>query len=146
MTHQELRDAVSRHIEEYRDAYNETGDERYRAVKNELLHVLGLIDAVDGKPGKFVGKDKMTLEELAQELSKIFKFRYLTVTDDFPLPTIMMWGEEVEYDGRGWNIVKPKSYYGSFNVSALCIVLDLSEYKGEDSEIDFSKCIVEVEE
>ncbi len=144
MTIEKLRNAVCRYIDENREAYNETGDECYRAVKEELLHILGLIDSVDSEP---VGNpDKLTLTELARELRKIFRFRYLTASEDWPLPTIIMWGGKVEYDGRGWNMIEPKSYYGSFNVSALCTKLDLSEYKDENGNIDYSKCIVEVEE
>ena len=76
MTLEELRNAVCRYIDENREAYNETGDECYRAVKEELLHILGLIDSVDHEP---VGNsDKMTLTELARELRKIFRFKYLT--------------------------------------------------------------------
>ena len=87
----------------------------------------------------------ITLTELAKELRKLFRFKYLTVSEDWPLPTIIMWGGKVEYDGRGWNMIAPKSYYGSFNVSALCSNLDLSEYTDENGNIDYSKCIVEVE-
>ena len=88
----------------------------------------------------------MTLKELAHGLRKIFRFKYLTASEDWPLPTIILWGGKVEYDGRGWNMIAPKSYYGSFNVSALCTKLDLSEYRDENGTIDYSKCIVEVEE
>lgn len=168
MTHQELRDAVSRHIEEYRDAYNETGDERYRAVKEELLHVLGLIDAVDGKP---VGKDKLTLTELAHELRKILpRTRYVTVGDN---PKASIVGDKIvsifyERDGRKpkpeynkdsmqpntWGVKHPKiEVYGKpFYVPGIyqfyvheVATLDLSEYADENGEIDYSRCIVEVE-
>ena len=105
---------------------------------DEALSILEKVDV--GKP------DKLTLTELAHELRKIFRFKYLTASEDWPLPTIIMWGGKVEYDGRGWNMIKPKSYYGSFNVSSLCTKLDLSEYADADGNIDYSKCIVEVEE
>ena len=72
MTLEELRNAVCRHIDENRDAYNETGDECYRAVKEELLHILGLIDTVDHEPA---GKGKMTLKEFMDFLRKLFHFR-----------------------------------------------------------------------
>lgn len=110
--------------------------------EDALCRATEILDEVDTEP---VGKsDKMTLTELAQELRKIFKFRYLTVSEDWPLPTIIMWGGKVEYDGRGWNMIEPKSYYGSFNVSSLCTKLDLSEYADENGVIDYSRCIVEV--
>lgn len=140
MTLEELRNAVCRYIDENREAYNETGDECYRAVKEELLHILGLIDSVDHEP---VGNsDKMTLTELAHELRKLVRFKYLTVTDDWPMPTVMMWSKKPEY-GRGWNIVFSSSYLGSFNCWAVRNI-DLSEYKDADGNIDYSKCIVEV--
>ena len=150
MTHQELRDAVSRHIDEYRDAYNETGDERYRAVKNELLHVLGLIDAVDGKP---VGNpDKMTPEELAHELRKIFKFRYLTVEKVLARThkTITLWvGNKPPFYSdkvHEWFALMSSGLAVAFTFEPrfLNSYLDLSEYKDENGDIDYSKCIVEV--
>lgn len=85
----------------------------------------------------------MTLTELAHELRKLFEFKYLTVTDDWPMPTVMMWSEKPEYD-RGWSIVFSNSYLGSFNCWAVRNI-DLSEYKDADGNIDYSKCIVEVE-
>ena len=145
MTRQELRDAVSRHIEEYRDAYNETGDERYRAVKEELLHVLGLIDAVDGKP---VGKDKMTLKELARELRKLFEFKYLTCDGCGDQRDYCIWLDKPEYTRDGWIVYTISSVVNSlllFESYKLAIQLDLSEYKDADGNIDYSKCIVEVE-
>lgn len=143
MTHQELRDAVSKHIDEYRDAYNETGDERYRAVKNELLHVLGLIDAVDGKP---VGKDKLTLEELAQELRKIFIFKYLIAHKSGVELFIVMYVTRPEFitQYKIWDRGKPAAPCPIAASEDLRCDIDLSEYKDENGEIDYSKCIVEV--
>lgn len=86
----------------------------------------------------------MTLEELARELRKLVRFKYLTVTDDWPMPTVMMWSKKPEYD-RGWNIVFSSSYLGSFNCWAVVRNIDLSEYKDENGDINYSKCIVEVE-
>ena len=168
MTLEELRNAVCRHIDENRDAYNETGDECYRAVKEELLHILGLIDTVDHEP---VGKDKMTLEELARELRKILpRTRYVTVGNN---PEASIVGDKVvsifyERDGRKskpeynknsmrpntWGLKHPKlKVYGEpfyapgfyqFYVKEIAD-LDLSEYADEDGNVDYSKCIVEVE-
>lgn len=103
--------------------------------------VLEILDEIDTEP---VGNpDKLTLTELAQELRKIFNSKYLTVADDWPMPTVMMWSKKPEYD-RGWNIVFSNSYLGSFNCWAVRNI-DLSEYKDADGNIDYSRCIVEVE-
>ena len=144
MTLEELRNAVCRYIDENREAYNETGDECYRAVKEELLHILGLIDSVEhepiGNPDKmnldnvirnlesdeavcrshgeddyFKGMadgyklsidalkwlsgtpDKLTLTELARELRKIFRFKYLTVSPY--REEVLLWWDKPESDG-----------------------------------------------
>ena len=90
--------------------------------------------------------DTLTLKELAHELRKIFNFRWLTITDDYPTPTLMLWTDKPGYDGHGWNIfnVTLKPYRGSATTYALNTDLDLSEYKDADGNIDYSKCIVEV--
>ena len=121
------------------DMYSISRNSEDKAVGDALSDVLGLLDEV--KP---VGNpDKLTLKELAHVLKKDFKFRYLTVTDDWPMSTVMMWSKKPQYD-RGWNIVFSNSYLGSFNCVAVRNI-DLSEYKDENGEIDYSKCIVEVE-
>ena len=143
MTLGELRNAVCRHIDENRDAYNETGDECYRAVKEELLHILGLIDTVDYEPA---GKDKLTLKELARELRKIFRFKYLTMYRSGVELFLRMYAKEPSY-------FKTYSVWGEadavfFPIAVsedLRVDLDLSEYRAADGNIDYSKCIVEVE-
>ena len=122
------------------EVYSISRNSEDKAVGDALSDVLGLLDEV--KP---VGNpDKLTLTELAGELRKLFEFKYLTVTDDWPMPTVMMWSKKPEYD-RGWNIVFSSSYLGSFNYWAVRNI-DLSEYKDADGNIDYSKCIVEVKE
>lgn len=144
MTLEELRNAVCRHIDENRDAYNETGDECYRAVKEELLHILGLIDTVDHEPA---GKDKMTLTELARELRRMFDFEYLTceILCGCRVYIISLWNGKPRWKGSSWwwcdgcNLIVDIKLYMKF------IDLDLFEYNDADGIIDYSKCIVEVE-
>ena len=86
----------------------------------------------------------MTLAELAHELRKIFRFKYLTVDDS---RCIYAWrGKKPRY--------LEEEKYWTGNSSEISIVLetwarevylDLSEYKDERGNIDYSKCIVEVE-
>ena len=87
----------------------------------------------------------MTLTELAKKLRKILRFRWLTLDKS---RYITLWNRKPywdEYDS--WSIgldishicyaVVPPAMYGS---------LDLSEYAGKNGHINYSKCIVEVEE
>lgn len=143
MTLEELRNAVCRYIDENREAYNETGDECYRAVKEELLHILGLIDSVDHEP---VGNsDKMTLTELARELRKIFRFKYLTAHRSGVELFLRMYAKKPSYF-KTYNVWgNADAVFFPIAVSEdLRIDLDLSEYADEHGEIDYSKCIVEV--
>lgn len=102
----------------------------------------------------------MTLTELAHELRKILKFKYLAYGEIFGfdgrypvltisnLPLILRvrdeGGEGVpcyihEWDCEGQGIIDV------FAIEDLAFSLDLSEYADEHGEIDYSKCIVEVE-
>ena len=82
----------------------------------------------------------MTLNELAIKLRKVFKFRYLTVDDS---RCIYAWrGKKPRY------LEKEKYWTGNSSVVletwAHEVYLDLSEYKDENGEIDYSRCIMEV--
>ena len=144
MTLEELRNAVCRHIDENRDAYNETGDECYRAVKEELLHILGLIDTVDHEP---VGKDKLTLKELARELRKVLKFRYLTAERPIHNLYFALWNQKTVWNGESWRPADNSDRHIVTDFLEFEVVgkVDISEYADENGNIDYSKCIVEVE-
>lgn len=88
----------------------------------------------------------MTLRELAQELRKIFKFKYLTC--EFYSASkryfISLWNGKPRWGGGHWwhdncDLIVDIKILTKF------IDLDLSENKDEHGEIDYSKCIVEVE-
>ena len=116
---------------------------------------MSILDQVDGVP---VGNpDKLTLTELAYELRKIFKFKYLSYGEMFywgqshnvlwisgkPLTLVVRdeGGEGVPcyiHEWEGEDIIE------TFSEDALVYPLDLSEYKDENGNIDYSKCIVEV--
>lgn len=88
----------------------------------------------------------MTLTEFAKELRKIIKFNYLTYNQ---YGILCIWAGERPKPvfTRGfcfWNYYRERTFaIGSIDTKD-CVDLDLSEYKDENGEIDFSKCIVEV--
>ena len=98
-------------------------------------------------------KDKMTLKELAHEMRKVFDFKYLTAYEaavelikislhrlkpKFNDPGMINWP-------FGWVLMDSNDGSVNFYHDRLAINLDLSEYKNADGNIDYSKCIVEVE-
>ena len=105
----------------------------------------------------------MTLNELAKELRKLFAFDILTysawedgdcyVTEQFD--EIILWFRRVpkalpEYDDTAGNFYGDSEVLALLRISSMSAMvsesLDLSEYKDSDGNIDYSKCIVEVEE
>ena len=111
--------------------------------EDALRRATEILDKVEpvGNPGK------MTLKELAHELRRLFRFRYLTVEDykgEGP-ECIGLWMDEPEFSEMTKAWVTHHCYlFDSFETSDLAVDLDLSEYKDENGEIDYSKCIVEV--
>lgn len=91
--------------------------------------------------------DKLTLKELARELRKVFRFKYLTCDGCGDQRDYCIWLDKPEYTRDGWIVYTISSVVNSlllFESYKLAIQLDLSEYKGADGIIDYSKCIVEV--
>lgn len=94
----------------------------------------------------------MTLNELAIELRKIFKFKYLTVSFK------TKWLEDCVgldiFNNKPWFYSKGRYWVDTESLTRGMLVipdnllacsLDLSEYTDENGNIDYSKCIVEVE-
>lgn len=84
----------------------------------------------------------MTLTELAKKLREIFKFRYLTVSPY--REDVLLWRDKPECDGFYWRSTEPCAQL-AFHSNLLSVSLDLFEYKDAEGNIDYSKCIVEVE-
>ena len=84
----------------------------------------------------------MTLKELAHELRKVFKFRYLTVSRDI----VLLWKKKPVYLIREWFIEGSIDQFMVINMDFFSVDIDLSKYKDENGNIDYSRCIVEVEE
>lgn len=148
MTLKEAKKRIAQHVCKCRRDYNTYGDEHVKGEEYGLRHALSILELVDTEP---VGNsDKLTLAELAHELSKLFNFRWLTackkMTGGSLIGLDLFTGSRPEYTDDGY---WAKSYVvagGSLviPVALLSMDLDLSEYKDENGEIDYSKCIVEV--
>lgn len=91
----------------------------------------------------------MTLNELAKKLREIFEFKYVTVADykhEGPV-TLDCWEcKPTFYDEDcTWRGFHHRGLLYSFEASDLACDIDLSEYRDSDGNVDYSKCIVEVE-
>ena len=115
------------------------------------------IPSTDQEPLAGVRKERkevgITLKELAQELRKIFRFKYLTVSPDFcgcPAEIYCWTSIRPAYNAKGsmWIISQEGSQTiaCSFEGRHLETSLDLSEYADEHGEVDYSKCILEVDD
>lgn len=93
----------------------------------------------------------MTLKELAQELKKTIAFDYMTMHKNWcENPIILLYGGKPRYsrggDIGGWCTVAGKSrVICSINAYSVIGGIQLSEYADDQGNIDYSKCIVEVE-
>ena len=91
----------------------------------------------------------MTLSELGKELRKLYKFNYLVVENIDGKPeseTFWLYEHKPVFETSPslWHSSTGESI-GMFT-SSLATRLDLFEYRDEDGNIDYSKCIVEVSE
>lgn len=147
MTLEEAKKKIRNYMKQSKDDYNRFYDDICRGEADAYSHALSILEQVDTEP---VGNpDKLTLTELAHELRKIFKFKYLTYN---AYGILCIWAGErpkPEYikDFCFWNFYPERTFtIGSIDTKTKdCVRLDLSEYKDADGNIDYSKCIVEVE-
>ena len=164
MTLEEAKNEIYRKAAEYWKAYRGRddgahpewrGDEVMMGRSDGLDEAYQILEEVSSEP---VGNpDILTLKELARELRKIFRFKYLTCGEMFywGQSHIVLWisnqpltlsvrnegGEERPcyiHEWEGDDIIE------TFSEEDLVCALDLSEYK-DGRFIDYSKCIVEVE-
>ena len=143
MTLEEAMKMICDHRAKVKRTKDDWHDGYYDGLTAALM-MLSKDEPADTDKPIWEAKDKMTLTELARELRKIFKFRYLTVDDS---RCIYAWrGKKPRY--------LEEEKYWTGNSSEISIVLetwahevdlDLSEYRDADGNIDYSKCIVEVE-
>ena len=97
---------------------------------------------------QYSGEIVITLTELAQELRKIFKFRYLTVEKPLYSLYFCMRDQKPHWTGEYWDTKNDgdKHIIADFLEFELVEKIDLSEYVNETGDdVDFSKCIVEMD-
>lgn len=147
MTLEEARKEIQAHVNEQWEEFEKTGSLFCQGCAFGGNAALAILNEVDSEP---VGKDKMTLTELAHELRKLFNFRWLTYDrrgDDWYV--INLWKSKPVYEIGMWCPKRDieSDYPQSINRLFLKpeIELDLSEYPDTYGQIDYSKCIVEVE-
>ena len=88
----------------------------------------------------------MTLEELAYELRKVFRFRYLTAHRSGVELFLRMYAKEPSFFETYSVWGEKDAVFFPIAVSEdLRVDVDLSGYRDADGNIDYSKCIVEVE-
>lgn len=140
MTLEEAKKRIQESLKRSREDADFFGDYGSKGEITAYTNALSILKQVDTKPAS---KDRMTLTELAHELRKLFNFRYLTA-EFLEGKIVALWNDKPSFTGYEWH----------FNDKAQCIadirfhsipVLNLSEYADAKGEIDFSKCIVEVE-
>ncbi len=137
MTLEEAKDEIIRLVQEH------DGDEK--EARTAYFACLYLLDQVKEEP---VGNpDILTLTELAHELRRIFKFRYLVVERPLHSSYFSMWNQKPRWNGKYWDAENDgeKHIVADFLEFEIIGKVDLSEYADADGNIDYSKCIVEVE-
>ena len=143
MTFEEAKKRIKECRKLSTDDYNKSEDEFIRGEAFAYKNALAILDEIDTEPSGSSGQ--LTLKELAIELRKIFKFKYLTAS----YKRIHLWSGSAPIYREDWkywiaNFVKT-SVVGELLGVELVNALDLSEYKDADGNIDYSRCIVEVE-
>lgn len=138
MTLEESKRELKKLYEEKHEAFLRTNMSLFNAEANGIKEAIKIVDKIDDES---VGKsDTLTLTGLAYELGKLFHFKYLTLDSD----NCLIWDEEPFFS----HSIEWVSFEGVFFEVPIILIknnLDLSEYTDENGNIDYSKCIVEVE-
>lgn len=92
--------------------------------------------------------EQLTLRELAHELRKLFGFGYLVAYGSelygYRVRAYLFKPKYIPIGGFWFNATRGNDALLDISFSDLRVNLDLSEYKDENGEIDYSRCIVEV--
>lgn len=157
MTLEEAKKEIENWMYSCGDAYSIDHNSKEKAVGDALSDVLGLLNEIEPELSRNPGQ--LTLAELAREMRKIFRFKYLVYGEEF------RWGqvhnqliigdspfhlEIIDEGGEGCPCLIHE-WFGDglayiFDATEYLVPnLDLSEYADENGVIDYSKCIVEVE-
>ena len=149
MTLEEAKREIKKLSDIQMELFDKTYDRKIYGEARAYEEAGHILDEVDTEP---VGNpDKMTLKELAHEMRKIFRFKYL-VAYAYPgweAPYIELYGLKPRFAKNGglnqWFFMDTTGGDVNFNSKRLACTLNLSEYADADGNIDYSKCIEEVE-
>lgn len=142
MTLEEAKKKIKAQAEAEWEEFKKTGSMLCQGFALGADDALETLDKVEpaGNP------DKLTLKELAHEMRKIFRFKYLVACKHGTEIFVTMYLSKPEFVPifKGWDRGRPAAPCPIAVSEDLRIDLDLSEYKDENHNIDYSKCIVEV--
>ena len=158
MTLEQIVKDLERRVDLYRE------ESRKKRCPELFYRSRGLYEALAMLTASLDGRAEiLTLRELAHELRKLFKFDILTysawedgdcyVTEQ--LDEIVLWCRRVpgalpEYDETAGNFYGDAEVIALLKISSMSAMisacLDFAEYREIDGNIDYRKCIVEVDE
>lgn len=138
MTLEEAKKEINKLYDELRWSKDHDAGVRMNAL-GDALEILDKVEPVGNS-------EQLTLRELAIELKKIFRFKYLTAHRSGVELFLRMYAKKPSYFKTYSVWSNADAVFFPIAVSEdLRVDIDLSEYKDADGNIDYSKCIVEVE-
>ena len=141
MTLEEAKKKIKAQADEEYEVFEKTGSMICRGFALGAYGALAALEKVEsvGNP------EQLTLKELARELRKKCNFKYMTAESGLgDCSTAHLWSDKPYYDvAKTWICTKGRMY-GWLASDVFSFTLDLSEYRDENGEIDYSRCIVEV--
>lgn len=142
MTLEEAKKKIKAQAEAEWEEFKKTGSMLCQGFALGADDALETLDKVESSGNL----DKLTLRELARELRKLFRFKYLTVEIAIYNPYFCLWTERPYWNGKYWGAKEDgqKHIVTDFLSFETVASIDLSEYADENGNIDYSKCIVEV--
>lgn len=143
MTFEEAKKRIKECVKLCTEDYNRYEDEFMRGEAAAYKNALAIFNGIDTDHEL----SRLTLEDLAHELRKLFRFKYLTCEfyGGSKVYVISLWNGEPRWRGGAWwwcdncDLITDIKLYMKFAKP------NLSEYRDADGNIDYSKCIVEVE-
>ena len=101
MTFEEAKKRIELAAEESRREYDLYKDEQSKGEEFGFIIALSILEQVDTEPAP---KDKMTLTELAHELRKFFRFKYLTAEIAVYSHYFCLWTGKPFWNGKYWEV------------------------------------------
>ena len=137
MTFEEAKKEIGRYMKQ--SHYEMLTKNADIGIERAYKRALEILEEVGPEESVFMDS-VMTLKETAIELRKFFFFKYLTIHR----VDIYLWRDRPLFIEK-YKIWRDAQDIATINATDLNYSLDLSEYKDADGNIDYSKCIVEVE-